>query len=44
MPTKNKLVKILEGTANEKTFRLENPTNPTEADILKIKSGLWYPC
>ena len=28
MVAKNKLVKILEGTANEKTFRLENPTSP----------------
>jgi hypothetical protein len=43
MPTKNKLVKILEGTANEKTFRLENPTNPTESDILKIKSAYGIP-
>jgi hypothetical protein len=43
MPTKNKLVKILEGTANEKTFRLENPTNPTEADILKIKQAYGIP-
>ena len=43
MVAKNKLVKILEGTANEKTFRLENPTSPTEADILKIKQAYGIP-
>jgi len=43
MVAKNKLVKILEGTPNEKTFRLENPVNPTESDILKIKSAYGIP-
>jgi hypothetical protein len=43
MAAKTKLVKILEGTPNEKTFRLENPVNPTESDILKIKSAYGIP-
>ena len=32
-------VTLMEGTQNEKSFYLENPRQPTESDILKIKKA-----
>ena len=32
-------VTLMEGTPNEKSFYLENPKQPTESDILKIKKA-----
>ena len=32
-------ITLMKGTENEKSFYLENPSQPTESDILKIKKA-----
>ena len=33
-------ITLMEGTENQKSFYLQNPSQPTEDDILKIKKTL----
>lgn len=33
-------ITLMEGTQNQKSFYLENPRQPTENDILKIKKHM----